>query len=342
MLIINSEYLVAPLLCTGNCISQYVEDLRIINEIVANSDIKVFKELDIFSEMGKAGFYPSDSSFRKIISQDNDSIHSAQDVVRTLYRLVNALPDYKNIIDNYYIEWNTQSTSPVLSYLSENRELHYKNLFHEIIFNSLLLKEKGFIFSLQKNNSFNTNLEIAVETGIIRLEPNILNDMPVSLKENVTLFGNVRDVIVKFSGYDLYKAADCLQGLKLAFYFGVLNYSAINNINRTISWNDFDIGENFYESLVINQCANSQKFSSLLYDMVLRVICRKPVDLEVNPFRKSKDSKEQIVFEGLKGFRCHLTKHHQGLRLMFWVEPETRRIILANVGPKMEEKISEP
>ncbi|MCC3735867.1 hypothetical protein LLS47_23465 [Rouxiella badensis] len=342
MLIINSEYLVAPLLCTGNCIGQYVEDLRIINEIVVNSDIEVFKELDIISEMGKANFYPSDSAFRKIISQDKNSIHSAQDIVRILYRLVNAVPEYNNNIDSYDIEWNTQSTVPALSYLSEDRELHYKNLFNKTIFNSLLSQEKYFIFSLQKNSLFSTNLKVAVETGIIHLEPMALGDMPINFKEDVTLFGNVRDVIIKFSGYEIYKGADSLQGLKLAFYFGVLNYSTTNNINRSISWGDFDIGESFYDSLVVNQCANSQKFSSLLYDMVLRIICRKPEDIEVNPFRKSKDSKEQIVFEGLKGFRCHLTKHHEGLRLMFWVEPETRRIILANVGAKMEEEIAKP
>ncbi|CAH4918657.1 hypothetical protein AI2622V1_1662 [Klebsiella pneumoniae] len=166
--------------------------------------------------------------------------------------------------------------------------------------------------------------------------------MPFNINQKVTMFGSVRDVIINLNGYDIYKRADSIQSLKLSFYFGVLNYLSTNNLKRSISWDDFDIGRAFYKSLLNNQCAHTQKFSALLYDMVLRIICRKREDLDVNPFRKSKDSKEQIVFEGLKGFRCHLTKHHEGLRLMFWLDPETRRLILANVGPKMELLIAEP
>lgn len=342
MLIINTEYLIAPLICRGKFLEQYVEDLRIINEIIDDANVQVFKEYDILSEMGKVDFYPSDSYFKKIISQDKDTRFSANDIVRTLYKLVNAVPEFSNDIDNYDIEWKPQITSPILSYLSEERKLHYRNLFHKIIFQSILSQQESYIFSIQKNSSYNTNFEVEIDAGITLIEPDVLGEMPFNINKKVTVFGNVRDVIVKLNGYDFYKSADSIQSLKLAFYFGVLNYVSINNLKRSISWDDFDIGGSFYKSLVDNQCAHTQKFSALLYDMVLRIICRKREDLDINPFRKSKDSKEQIVFEGLKGFRCHLTKHHEGLRLMFWVDPETRRLILANVGPKMELVIAEP
>ncbi|HEI9933571.1 hypothetical protein [Citrobacter freundii] len=342
MLIINAEYLISPLICRGKFLEQYVEDLRIINEIIDDANVQVFKEYDILSEMGKVDFYPSDSYFKKIISQDKDTRFSANDIVRTLYKLLSAAPEFSNDIDNYDIEWKPQITSPILSYLSEGRKLHYRNLFHKIIFQSILSQQEIYIFSIQKNSSYNANFEVEIDAGITLIEPDVLGEMPFNINKKVTLFGNVRDVIVKLNGYDFYKNADSIQSLKLAFYFGVLNYVSINNLKRSISWGDFDIGESFYKSLVDNQCAHTQKFSALLYDMVLRIICRKREDLDINPFRKSKDSKEQIVFEGLNGFRCHLTKHHEGLRLMFWVDPETRRLIFANVGPKMELVIAEP
>ncbi|UNA35518.1 hypothetical protein LRM35_21695 [Klebsiella variicola subsp. variicola] len=65
MLIINTEYLVAPLICRGEFLEQYVEDLRIINQIIDDANIQVFKEYDILSEMGKVDFYPSDSFSKK-------------------------------------------------------------------------------------------------------------------------------------------------------------------------------------------------------------------------------------------------------------------------------------
>lgn len=342
MLIINTEYLVAPSICRGNFLEQYVEDLRIINEIIDDANVQVFKEYDILSEMGKVDFYPSDSYFKRIISQDKDTRFSANDIVRTLYKLVNAVPEYSNDIDNYDIEWKPQVTAPILSYLSDDRKSHYRDLFHKVIFQSISSQQEIYIFSIQKNSSYNTNFEVEIDAGITLIEPDLLGEIPFNINKKVTVFGNVRDVIIKLNGYDIYKRADSIQSLKLAFYFGVLNYASINNLERTISWDDFDIGGSFYNSLVENQCAHAQKFSALLYDMVLRIICRKREDLDVNPFKKSKDSNEQIIFEGLKGYRCHLTKHHEGLRLMFWFDPETRRLIFANVGPKMELIIAEP
>ncbi|GJL38378.1 hypothetical protein TUM17576_51980 [Enterobacter hormaechei] len=342
MLIINTEYLVAPLICRGEFLEQYVEDLRIINEIIDDANIQVFKEYDILSEMGKVDFYPSDSFFKKIISQDKDTKFSANDIVRTLYKLISAAPEFSNDIENYDIEWKPQVTAPILSYLSDDRKSHYRNLFHKVIFQSILFQRESYIFSIQKNSSYNTNFDIEIDAGITLIEPDVLGEMPFNINQKVTMFGSVRDVIINLNGYDIYKRVDSIQSLKLSFYFGVLNYLSTNNLKRSISWDDFDIGRAFYKSLVNNQCAHTQKFSALLYDMVLRIICRKREDLDVNPFRKSKDSKEQIVFEGLKGFRCHLTKHHEGLRLMFWLDPETRRLILANVGPKMELVIAEP
>ncbi|SUB15863.1 Uncharacterised protein [Pantoea agglomerans] len=138
MLIINSEYLVAPLFCSGNILEKYVEDLRILNELIDDESFQVFKECNIVEEMRVLDFYPSDAHFKKIISQDINSRFSANDIVRVLFRLLNAIPEYSNIIDNYEIEWKAQSTDPILSYLSDIRKLHYKDLFHKVIFQSIL------------------------------------------------------------------------------------------------------------------------------------------------------------------------------------------------------------
>lgn len=342
MLIINSEYLVAPLFCNGNILEEYVEDLRILNEVIDDESFQVFKECNIVEEMRILDFYPSDVHFKKIISQDIDSRFSANDIVRVLFRLINAIPEYSNVIDNYEIEWKAQSTDPILSYLSDIRKAHYKDLFHKVIFQSILAQQESYVFSLQKNSIFNTNIDIEIDTGILLIEPEVLGTVPLDIKTNITVFGGVKDVIVKLNGYDIYKRADSAQSLKLAFYFGVLNYLSLNKIGRLISWDDFDIGQYFYESLLNNQCANTQQFSTLVYDTVIKTICRKRDELKVKPFRISENSNTQKTFEGLKGFRCHLTKGHEALRLMFWSDPETRKIIFANVGPKMELIISDP
>jgi len=342
MLIINSEYLVAPLLCNGNILAKYVEDLRILNEIIDDNSFQVVKESNIVEELRVLDFYPSDAHFKKITSQDMNSLFSAKEIVRILFRLINAIPEHSNVIKNYEIEWKDQSTDPTLSYLSDVRKTHYKDLFHKVIFQSILAQKESYIFFLQKNRTFDTKFDIKVDTGIILVEPEVLGTMPLDIKKNITVFGGVKDVIAKLNGYDIYKRADSAQSLKLAFYFGVLNYLSINKINRLITWDDFDVGQYFYESLINNQCANAQQFSTLVYDTVIKTICRKRDELEVNPFRISKNSKKQKTFEGLKGFRCHLTKGHEALRLMFWSDPESLKIILANVGPKMEVMISDP
>lgn len=103
---------------------------------------------------------------------------------------------------------------------------------------------------------------------------------------------------------------------------------------KTIS---IEIGEQFYESLIINNACGSLKYSRTTLEACARLLID-PNLIEPKPFRGSKNSKTQMHTES-KGFawRAHITKSSEAIRLMYWENNGT--ITFANVGPKHEEII---
>ncbi|KAA9000463.1 hypothetical protein FJU30_09435 [Affinibrenneria salicis] len=342
MLIINLEYLIAPLLCKQQCIEDFADNLRIIYEVIVNSDLEIVREERIIDKMIAAQYFPSERIFKSIISKNPDTIYSSQDIVKLLNRVIGLLNDYDNNIDSHEIEWGNQFVTPQLKYLSNDRMEHFKKLFYKASFRLILERKEFFILFSQECNEFKNSRDIQIKTIINDIYPPINHSLPIPIDNSLTLYSDIRKILENIKTQTFYNNADNAKKLKLAFYCGTIEYAKKNRLKNYICWDDFDVGDGFLQSLSRNQCAGNQQFSSVLFNTVIRILYREAADLEVKPFMTAKNSGKQRIFEGLKAYRCHITKHHEALRLMFWVDTESQKITLANVGPKMELIILEP
>jgi len=342
MLIINLEYLVAPLLCGGKCINDFAEDLSIIHRISQHPEVSIFKEEDIILKLTEANYFPSDVAFNSVLPHDIELVYSVNDIVKLINKVIGSAVENNISFLTHELEWGKQSVEPHIEFLNKKREEYYHELFKITLLNGFLSKDTSHILSFQKGFAFKSNVKYKIGTSLLDAYPEDLFELPHEFNEEIFLYSDIKTIINDINCLELYQSSRNDDQLKLSLYLGAIKFAYSNNIDGYISWDDFDIGESFFESLVKNQCAYEQNFSSTLYNILIKIICRRSEDLAVNKFFKSDDANEQRVYRGLGAYRCHITKHHEGLRLMFWVEPSTKRIILANVGPKMELMISKP
>ena len=130
--------------------------------------------------------------------------------------------------------------------------------------------------------------------------------------------------------------------LKLALFAGTLKLTlAAGRSIGEIELDSFLIGHDFIDSLKRNQAYISGVYFSVVFDTIVSLLADMPKN-EVSPFRVSADSATQRTSsdKSMKAFRTHITSSGLALRLMFWKKNDGQ-ILLANIGPKNECKISE-
>lgn len=99
---------------------------------------------------------------------------------------------------------------------------------------------------------------------------------------------------------------------------------------------NFLIGSDFVQSLVAVQASKTQPYAGVVFDTCVRTLLGIPKN-KVSPMGK----KAQEVRERDKslGWRTHITKKHEALRLMFWTGGGA--LELANVATKFDTEILE-
>lgn len=338
--VIKFEYLIAPLICTEGHIDDHVNGMRLLKEMVSNADIDVKCEESIINNMIDAGYFPCTRVLSNAFPSGDECVHSAQDVAKLINNLIDEIDECPVELKSHDIEWGEFSTEPIIHTVSLARNEHVLSFLKTILSRKALLKEDFSMFYTQRSNKLSQSQNYYINGTVTDIFPNENIGLPLIISDKIKAYGSLYDFISNLDGYSLFSNATNLSSLKCALYCGCVNFLKKHYNQENIEWDDFKIGRDFYDSLIRNQCANAQEYSSVVYETIIQVLCRHPKN-EVKPFRVSSNSTIQRTIGDLKAWRTHITSKHQALRLMFWVD-SNRVITLANVGPKFEENISLP
>lgn len=338
--VIKFEYLISPLICTGDHVDDHVNGMRLLKEIVSSTSIDVKCEESILNKMSLAGYYPCAKILSAAFPGGDECVHGAQDVAKLINNIIYEIEECSVELASHEIEWDEFVVEPLIQTISEERNEYVNSFLKNIISRKELLKEKFSMFYSQRNKILCQSQSFAIKGVMKDVYPPEGVKLPLSVSDDIVAYGSLADFIQSIDGYSLYVRANSLSSLKCAFYCGCVKFLKKNHPKESIEWDDFKIGDDFFDSLIRNQGANEQEFSSVVYETIIQALCRHPKN-EVKPFRVSADSSEQKIVGDLRAFRTHITSKHQALRLMFWVD-SNRIITLANIGPKFEEIISLP
>jgi hypothetical protein len=162
--------------------------------------------------------------------------------------------------------------------------------------------------------------------------------LPVGTSGTVQVAWSPEDVLTRLSPEAIWKRADDCLDIHLA-----INLEALA-IKRSMTPGalpnmvpGFYIGSEFYASLLRNAAGPGGVLADTVRETCARLILGN-AKYAVKPLLKGRKTK--IRQDGAVAFRTHVTKHHAGIRLMFWKRTDNV-FELANVGPKNELTIEE-
>lgn len=338
--VIKFEYLISPLICTGDNVDEHVNGMRLLKDLVTSSSIDVKCEESILSKMISAGYYPCAKNLSDAFPGGNECVHGAQDVSKLINNIISEFDECSSDVVTHDIEWDDFTITPVIETISEERKAHVEKFLQNLLSRKWLMSEDFSFFYTQRNKPILQSQKFQLSGTVGEIYPSNEAILPFHLNHEIVAHGNLNDFIESVDGYALYMVSNDPLSLKCALFCGCINFLNTHHAGESLEWDDFNIGSDFMESLIRNQGALNQEFSSVVYETLIHVLCRHPKN-EVKPFRVSVKSQEQRTYGDLNAFRTHITSRHQALRLMFWVD-SNRVITLANIGPKFEESISLP
>ena len=288
---------------------------------------------DTATVLAHAGSYPIFAELENLLNSSGlNQTYSAQDVLRIFNHLVERAGSLEDYIGIRYALYGAD-----LIILPD-----YTDMFSAHSLQTLFVEEMGkMAAAMSVNNQINSCISVfsplakksdnaQVSGELVAVDPDIDGFTSNNITVCVPLSNSQRSMLLSFDGYDVWKSAEDSDCLAFALLSGVLAFGIKNGKFAKIEEiPEFSIGSEFFGSLVRNQGIGGGQFCHLVYEHTIAVICNSSGDRMIDRARA----------DGAVAMRTHLTKHHEGLRLMYWAKNGS--IELANIGPKFELKIAD-
>ena len=283
---------------------------------------------DVVGILGDAGFYPMfDHIQRTLSSMGLSHVYSAQDVLQVFGQLIQRAGSLEEAIGVEEVLYE----GPVNVEPGVNEA--YRGSWLEETFVQVMGQAAAGI-SLNRNLAAHLTVlsSLAGESEVVSVSGRLYAVEPRSqvfqlgeIVEKVAVCLDFESALLGFDGYQIWKGADDECELLAALTIGVYKYGLDNGLFvRLADIPKFSIGSEFHNSLRQHQGIGAGKYSSLVYNHSIAIICRK----------LGRDMANRERADGSIAKRWHLTGRHSALRLMYWIHNGC--VELANIGPKSE------
>jgi hypothetical protein len=100
------------------------------------------------------------------------------------------------------------------------------------------------------------------------------------------------------------------------------------------------MGSAFLETMHACQSTPSSRYGQVSFEALARLVAKSPTEAPKKLYKLSDTGRREDVVrtDGAVGWRLHVTKTGEGIRLMFWRRRD-ESIEFANLGPKGQVKI---
>jgi len=331
------EFLLSPALCECKFVDDFFLSLTQLHSDVLHSSIPPLIEDDAYTKLVKSNRFPTDRVFSQNIKENGVSVFSAQDITKIVNKI---LADAKSLsdLDQYWLqEWQNLLVTPSLDTISEQRKRELWEFFSTLAIYSLSSNQP--ICALHYDNKAPKATNVKGDLlGAYPLEA----IYPLLICTEIRIFPAYKNFL-SVVGHEFFLShGDREYDLKLALFAGALKLASESGRSiENIELDSFLIGHDFIDSLKRNQAFIGETYFGVVFDTIISVLAHMPKN-EVSPFRVNIDSTVQRLSsdKSMKAFRTHITSSGLALRLMFW-EKSDGRVLLANIGPKNECKITE-
>lgn len=340
--IINFEFLISPALNSPIFYEELVDEIRMLSELIKEGNNRVLIEEDSVLKMIENNFFPSKNIYHSIVAQlSYVPPYGAEDVVR----MVNSILEKAEVFDSekitHAIEWESSSSiTPNIHYLNDNRAAELQELYENLIIENEFSGVKYSSLYYHPDNPIGKQ-SLGLTGKIKDIIPACSTVLPCDFLGGISLFYCLGEYLKVLDGHSLYLSAKTNLDLKFSLYVGAVRLISDNNIKTSLDWDSFKIGGEFVSSLILNEAYKDQQYGSSSYESIVYLLAGVPKN---NPdyFYRSDDPKKPRVIGNYVAHRLHITKSVRALRLLYWIETGTGKIILANVGNKSELTIESP
>jgi hypothetical protein len=332
--LIHPDLIVAAGFTDEKATIKLVEDLYRINAFLDKvSCIQFNTPKNILEILIDCGLYPSEKIFKKnLILQNLTEVYSSRDITNLIHQIIEKSKEYTSDIE-------VEIKHPLIEPEKNHPQLTRNDYISNELFMISLLNESskdGFTNIISCNTPNKNPINIRAELIRIIDKSGQLEDKPNYVK-TINILNSLDDFLFSIGSEKLY-----LNAQNHDAYLAAINLKALELLKEadsTFILKPFTFGKHFFTSLFENQCGPNEKFGSVCFDTIARVVAGMP-KYELKPFRISAASQDQKNRNGDLAFRTHVTKSNEAIRLMFW-STTCGRIEFANVGNKQDLDIQE-
>lgn len=312
----------------SECLSRVISWLTFANR----NHVQMYVDYNAIIELYSEDLVPNDNHISSIINKIGyEGVINAKELAKLINELVIAscdMPEPVEKIANFTslgIDFSASISNESKRKLSENSFLNYCLLW------GTSQVELSYVFPRISEEKVTTRNEIQVdifETDVQR----VFDESTIGVE--VPVFGTDAGLYASLNPHEIWKAAVDGHILEEA-----IRSLAFNKDIAHIALKSFSFGSSFFETAKKNG-GISGSISSVLMNKIYEILTGSD-GVVISPFRTSSNSSAPVrtrASDNAEARRVHLTKCHEGYRLLFW-ELDDGSLEFANVGPKFEEKI---
>ena len=323
-------------------ITKAIETIVLLSEALRETDFDICLLSDAANYLAEADLYPVSRSIDQSLADSGLShVFTTEDIRRSIQ---NILQQAKRLESTSGVEFLVpevmQAEPDVLSARTHNslKESLEVTLAHVAL---LMQKTSKSNVSVLMADRF-AGEEIRLSTDITEITPvfqghDKLQNLvcTIALVESASSFGEGLDAD------ELWQIAENETEMRAAISVKACKLRKTSGCTAPKENCDgFAIGSSFCATMHRCQSMPSGKYGTLTFESIARLVAKSPTELPKKLYKLSDtgDRVDVVRDDGAIGWRLHVTKSGEGIRLMFW-RLRNASIEFANVGPKNDVDI---
>lgn len=262
-------------------------------------------------------------------------VYTAEDIRRSIDRVLERAPFIRDLLgaEAKHVSFCQATPSVLVHYDTSLRPVGERVLSSAVCASVVRFQDMNDVLfvALGTRISAATSVQICCVIDTLDLNPKLENlYAPVGASGTVKLAWSPQDVALRLSPAALWNRAENCRDLHLAIMLEA--FSIMRTMSPDTSLNmipTFHIGSEFYASVFRNGAGPGGVLADTVRETCARLILGNS-KYAIKPLLKAGKKKKRS--DGAFAFRTHVTKHHAGIRLMFWANPG-HAVELANIGP---------
>ncbi|MHC4047499.1 hypothetical protein [Bradyrhizobium sp. 23AC] len=341
-LVLEPAVLAMPALSNDEqSITRSIERLVEISTFIRNSEFQacLISEAELY--LAEANLYPvSDSISTTLMNAGLEHVYSTEDIRRSVQNILQQSQRLENISGVEFLIPSSTTTTPDITSSRERppiKEALEVTLAHLCLLTEVSSRSVARMISADRN----ADEEIEVSVDATDITPPWRGKTERSVSCLVGLSSSVRSFVTQLDGDALWQISQNEQELAAAIAIKARSLRRLSGCEAPdANCEAFTIGASLLRMMAVSQCTPDGRYGHATFDCCARLVAKTPLEAPSKLYKLSDSGRRTDVVrgDGAIGWRVHVTKSGEAIRLMFW-RKEDSSIEFSTVGPKADVQI---